>query len=163
MRTYKWIGKALAEFLINILVSTIPFSMAVLTLMMSSKLNMDFNEAIRKIGSNGELVVYSATLMAPLIYAIIKDPPVRFKGAFAVIGLLLILSGAGVYVIGMLDGFSDRIMTFSFYCFCSSVLVFLMIIILQHEVDSRNNAPKIRSDAVADSLAEYKKHRGSSR
>lgn len=160
MKQFGWIGSALMEFLINFVVSTIPFSLALLTLTVSSSLNMGFEAALHRIASNGEMVIYSATLMAPILYAVVKEPPVAFRRLFIVLGLLVVVMGAGTYVIGMLDGFGEKIVVFSYLCFVFSVLVFLAVLLVQHQLTARENAPKIQANKMRDTLQEYEKRRG---
>ncbi|HCG0872025.1 TPA: hypothetical protein NJF72_000517 [Pseudomonas aeruginosa] len=156
----KWVGSALVEFIINMLVSTLPFTVGVVTIMLSAKLNLDLLPALKKVTSNGELVVYSATLMAPLMYAVLKDPPVSFRVAFAISGGISVVAGVVVYVVGMLDGFTHRLFTISAIFFGCAVFVYLVLLLVQHEFEHRKSATQLRDDEVSSNLAGYKKHRG---
>lgn len=71
---FRWIGTGLWEFILNVFISTLPISIGVIVLMVSSKHNHSLFQAINYITARGELVIYSATLMAPILYAIQKDP-----------------------------------------------------------------------------------------
>lgn len=41
--------------------------------------NESFLEAVKKVLGKGELIIYMATLMAPVVYSTQKDPPVKGK------------------------------------------------------------------------------------
>lgn len=160
MKKYKWINSAILEFVVNMAISTLPFSVTILVVTLSSKINLDPSGALLKITKNGELAIYSATLMAPLMYAIMKDPPVNFKAAFALFGGGAIISGVLTYAIGIMDGFTDKIHNFSIAFFSAAVIVYLVFILVQQEFESRRSAPEIQTDTVSNSLKGYKEHRG---
>jgi hypothetical protein len=161
MGQYIWIPRALLEFLINILISTLPFVVGIGTLMLSAKLNLDFFSAFKKISSNGELIIYSATLMAPIMYAVLRDPPVAFRAGFAISGGIPVVLGVLVYVISMTDGFTHRLSILSTICFILAVIVYLLLLLVQHEFEHRKSAPQIQEDRRNDRLDGYRKHRES--
>lgn len=155
----RWIANAIFEFLVNIIVSMLPFIIAVAILMLSVKLNLGFLESIKKITANGELIIYSATLMAPLMYAVLKDPPIAFRAGFSIFGAIPVLAGAIVYPIAMLDGFTDRLVIVSTCCFFLAITVYLILLLIQHAFQSRQSAPQIQDDNRHNSLEGYKRHR----
>lgn len=161
MNQYTWIPRALLEFLVNILISTLPFLVGIVTLMLSAKLNMDFLGALIKISSNGELIIYSATLMAPIIYAVLRNPPVAFRAGFAICGGIPVVLGVLVYVISITDGFTQRLSLLSAFCFCLAVIVYLLLLLVEHEFEHRKSAPQIQEDRRNDRLDGYRKHRES--
>lgn len=155
----RWIAKAFFEFLVNISVSMLPFIFAVVTLMLSAKLDSGFLSYVKKITSNGELIVYSATLMAPIMYAVLRDPPVAFRAGFSIFGAVPVLAGAIVYPIAMLDGFTNKLVVVSAGCFFLAIIVYLALLLVQHEFEHRKSAPQIQDNNRQDRLEGYKKHR----
>lgn len=156
-----WIGRALLEFIINIMISTLPFIVGIGTLMLSVKLNLDLLGAFEKISSNGELIIYSSTLMAPIMYAVLKDPPVAFRAGFAIFGGIPVVLGVVVYVISMTDGFTNRLSILSIVSFALAVIVYFTLLLVQHQFEHRKSAPQIQEDRRNNRLDGYRKHRES--
>ncbi|WP_296230172.1 hypothetical protein [uncultured Pseudomonas sp.] len=156
---YRWVGSALFECGINLGVSLLPFAVAVIALMLSKTTNKDLGDAFSTVTGKGELIVYSATLMAPIMYAVLRNPPVSFKAAFGIFGAIPVVLGVVVYTIANIDGFSDRLNIFSYGCFALAVIVFFLLLLVEHEFESKKSAPQIQADSRAISLSEYQKHR----
>lgn len=160
MKAGTWIRAAFKEFFINILISTVPFWVGILIWTLAKSFNLSLTDALYKIASNGELVIYSATLMAPIAYAVVKDPPVKFKVFFQFCSTLVICLGIVIYVIGIFDGFNEDIVKFSFICFLISILIYLAVLLIQNELHFRESATKIREDQMKQTIKDYGKHRG---
>lgn len=129
-------------------------------MMLSQKWNLGFWSAVSEVTKRGELVIYCATLMAPIAYAVLRDPPIRYKGAFSLFCICLIVSCPVVYCIGYLDGFSSGLIFYSLITFICSVVVFFLLLLVDHYMKSSASPLQMQQKNNRDSLAEYKKHRG---
>lgn len=159
MKTH-WTLSAIFEFLVNMIISLSPFIVGIVTMMLSAKWNSDFGAASTEVIKRGELVIYSTTLMAPITYAVLRDPPVKYRGAFGLFCVLSVMIGAIVYAIGYLDNFSTKLIWFSMVTFAISIVVFLVLLLIEHKVKMGSSAPKLQQDASKNLLDAYMRHKG---
>lgn len=157
---FRWIYEAISEFMINMLVSLLPFIIGVIVMLYSGKFNYTLNVAIFKIVERGELIIYSSTLMAPIAYAVLRDPPVKFKKIFGLFCLTIIIIGCITYTTGYMSDFSPGIIDFSYYIFFSSILAFLILVLVEQRVKLGESAPQIQQRNSQSLLQSYKRHRG---
>src|SRR5690554_6004048 len=129
---FKWIGSGIWEFLVNVIISTLPISTGIVVLMVNSKYNYSFIQSLNHITARGELVIYSATLMAPILYAIQKEPPPKLKRFLFLSGMCTLLFGLAIYIAGFADGFSTSIHNFSYVCLGLSLATFLTLNLVNH-------------------------------
>lgn len=162
MAEYKWIWSAFIEFIINMLASLLPFCAAIAALMLSGKTSHDLQEAVNSVIKNGELIIYSATLMAPIIYAVLRDPPVKFRALLAISSGIPVMLGVIVYVLFITENeFSDKLITASVITFAIGILSFLSLIAIEHKVKHGESAASIQHTNTNIMLDTYRKHRES--
>ncbi|NHC12152.1 hypothetical protein [Stutzerimonas degradans] len=155
-----WSLSAGFEFLVNMVISLSPFIVGILTMMLSAKWSSDFPTAATEVISRGELVIYSTTLMAPIAYAVLRDPPVKYRGLFGLFCVSSILVGGIVYAIGYVDSFSAGIIKFSVWTFLITISVFLSLLLVDHKVKLGSSAPEIHQKESKTLLDAYKRHKG---
>lgn len=160
MRKYRWVGGALLEFVIVLGVSALPMLGGIAGMWMFSGPDFELGKAVLNITANGELIVYSATLMAPIIYAVLKDPPVSFRAVFAIFGAVPVFFGTLAYAVSMHAEYSDRVISITGYILAWSIVVYFALVMFLHEFEARKSAPQIQDDQRRNSLDGYKEHRG---
>lgn len=156
---YKWVSSGVWEFFVNVFFSGLPLLLGVIGLMLVNDGTRDFQESINYLTNKGELIIYSTTLMAPLIYAIQKDPPPKLKGFMSVFGITILTTGSFVYAFGLSLTFSDFIISLSAICFTCSLILFLTLNLVEHKTHYSKSAPQIFEDQKTNNLDEYQAHR----
>lgn len=160
MAEYKWIWSAFVEFSINMIASLLPFAAAIAALMLSGETDYNLHQATNTVTKNGELIIYSATLMAPIIYAVLRDPPVKYRAGFAISSGIPVILGVIVYVLFVTGGtFSEKLLSASISTFCVGVLSYMALLATEHKVKLGESAASIQSNNRESALREYQMHR----
>lgn len=95
--------KVQTELLYTLLISLAPSFFAIGGLYLVGN---GFVNSLMKTFGNGELILYSATLMAPVIYSTQIDTPVKKKHFFLIVAAILVGVGALynlVYALGLIN------------------------------------------------------------
>jgi len=138
----KWTAnnRTLFQFLITLIFSLLPliFSSAVIYLTEDKTLKTIAHQIL----GNGELVIYSATLLAPVLYATYKNPPVQFKTFFNLIAWLIILINAVFYPLYHMGVIIKDLYAPSLILTAFVLILIYIIMFLEHFAETKTNAPK---------------------
>lgn len=156
----KWIGPPTIEYIINMGISLLPFGIGIMALIFSTKYNLSYPAALYKIIENGELLIYCSTLMAPIAYAVVREPPVKFKALFSLTSIVIIVAGSIIYAIRYFDSLTDSIVMLSQIAFMVSAIIYFALLLLDARATLGASAPMIEQQNSLSAIENYKAHRG---
>lgn len=161
----KHIASAAKEILVTLLVSLSPlfFGAWVLTLTQSTKFFPGYLASLISMLQNGELIFYSSTLLAPLIYLLLSDKlngkvfPSKLSHAVIVVGILLV--SLTTFVIFKLDPSAIKIdiLNVSYYIFGATV--FLLFVGQAYENNIFFNPSETYKQVENNYSSNYRQHR----
>ena len=155
--------KAFGELILTLLFSTLPIFIALIV--DHYKLNLFFLESFKNNLSNGELFLYSTSILAPIFYTVLDDSgakrtfPEKMPALIVYGGLMLIsalvyaLQKAGV-ALNSASLFQDSTIIF----IISTFLLYLVIVLNNNRISM--NPQQEMQEQENDFVNEYKKHRG---
>lgn len=151
-------GRTLFQLFITVFFSLLPLLLAFITIYYSGEISA--SEVLMRIIGNGELIIYSATLIAPVLYATYKDPPVEWKNFFNFAAVLIIIATTTFYPLyhhGMI--FKEILLPSVFITIISLILVYL-IMYFDHIAVIGKSAPQKTHDSNEAFKEEFRKFRG---
>lgn len=93
---------AMLELVVNILVGCLPIWLSAFNYRLSVE-NSDWGAAFYEAITNGELIIYSVSIMGTIFYATLRNPPLPGRNFFSIFCLIIACLGAFFYA-RKLDG-----------------------------------------------------------
>ena len=117
--------------------------------------NEYFLEAVRRVLEEGELIIYMATLMAPVVYSTQKDPPVKAKNIFLAISGVLISFGVLFYTLHTLKMIQKDIFLLSVIVALIAIILLYLNLFFVHRASTGTNSPFMQQKASAEFKSEF--------
>jgi hypothetical protein len=160
--------EALKEWFISLLISTAPIWGGTLVLYISQTTAQNSEicwwGCFRSIIENGELFIYAASTLAPVIYIVTRDRTTArsfpSKYLFISIVILVALVSAIIFTTQRLGGhpFPNNILTLSMYTYAIAVVVFYFALVYNNTL--LPNPPKLMRDGEESYSDRLREHRG---
>lgn len=156
----KWIANRLTlfQFFITLIFSLIPVILAFITIFLTE--DKAFKNIADQVLGNGELVIYSATLLAPVLYTTYKDPPVKYTKSFNLIAWGIVLITAVFYPLFHLGLVIKDPFVPSLWLTAFVLLLIYVNMFLEHLTESKVNAPKATQVENEQFKANFRQYRG---
>ncbi len=119
---------ALAEVGITAVVSFVPLIASAMFLLLDSQEGISVLASFREVVSKGELVVYASSIIAPVFYLCLKDPPVVEKIPQFVFAFVIFILCVVMYTLnysGNVNNF-ELLVTWSYWLVGSSIIVWYL-------------------------------------
>lgn len=157
---WSWMCSAFAEFSITSIYALSSILIGILLLRYIAD-----NTWFRAISLNalqGELMIASIAMMGPLAYAVVADPPIKYKTFFQLVVLMYTLFAFGVYVANKLvDSMNHEFMV------NASIVALVFSLVINYVATYINHSVKRPDDKMRDSTirkaAAYAAHVGERR
>ncbi len=119
---------ALAEVGITAVVSFVPLIASAIFLLLDSQEGISVFSSFREVVSKGELVVYASSIIAPVFYLCLKDPPVVEKIPQFVLAFVIFFLCVVMYTLnysGNVNNFA-LLVTWSYWLVASAIIVWYL-------------------------------------
>jgi hypothetical protein len=156
--------EASRELLISLLISTSPLWGGSLALSWPAQSSLSFWAALKTIVSNGELFIYAASTLAPIIYIVTRDrdTPRAFPSKFTYVGSVIVFAIVATIIFTMqrlkVQALTETAIFISMWFFLGSIFLFY-IALVYHNTLLPDPAGKFRKEeqSFADSLHDHRK------
>ncbi len=162
VRKNHWACSALTEFSINIIIIMLPFIVGFIKYKYYSGSNDVTNiSAITDTFSVVAVTVLSATILAPIFYSIIKDPPIKFKAWFLLGSLIIYTLGVVIYGFEInLATKNDTLQSVTWVVLAGALILYMFNTFANNLSNYSESAPAILDKKIFENLNDYKRHRG---
>ncbi len=131
------------EFIYTLLISLSPIVAASFGFWLSDDTSAYL--AINKVIGNGELIIYAATLMAPVVYSTQKDPPIFGKDYFFIFCSLIVAVGVLYYAFYAGGLIKQDVFVFSIGISFISLLVYYISLFYEHRAELATSSPELHN------------------
>lgn len=156
--------EASRELFISLLISTSPLWGGALALSWPAQSSFSFWGGLKLLVSNGELFIYAASTLAPIIYIVTRDrdTPRAFPSKYTYVGSVILFAIVATIIFTMqrlkVQALTDTAIHVSMWFFLGSIL-FFYIALVYHNTLLPNPASEFRKEeqSFSDRLHDHRK------
>lgn len=156
-----WALGAVSEVMLNLIVILIPFGIGFFRYgFYNNGDQFGLINALTESFSVMAVTIFSATVVAPIFYSIIKDPPIKFKAVFLISSILIYTFGVGIYIFEIMEAtVNSSLQIVAWIVLGFAIFLYTFNICVNHYICSTASAPVIMIDRSETAVNEYIKHR----
>lgn len=114
--------------------------------------------ALSFVTGEGQLIIYAATLLAPVIYTTQKDPPVKGKNWFFLVSLVLLFISVTYQLVYAMGEVKQHVSLVSAIFASIAVILFYLSLYFEHRARMAPSAPEAHSQANENFATNFKQY-----
>lgn len=137
---------AQGEFFVTLVVSICPL-LATIAAFWFTQTNPALRPALEFAAGEGQLIIYAATLIAPVFYSTLKDPPMKGKNWFFISSLVLLVLSVSFQIFFSMDKVEQKMVSVSYIFAGAALTIFYLNLYFVRKIEQAPSAPGLQTKA----------------